>query len=103
MPDNLHWDGDRLIAAGMVYDEPACGGPRKVVDGKADPMRCPRGFVAAAMDPAAMTWSTIAYGTPNPAYNGVSAAVVMGGNVWLGSFQADRLAWRPLPHPPSGP
>lgn len=97
MPDNLHWDDGRLIAAGMISDEPACGGPRKVVDGRADPMRCPRGFKASALDPATMIWSTIAYGTPNPAFNGVSAAVVMGGNVWLGSYQADRLAWLPVP------
>ena len=29
MPDNIHWDGKRLLAAGMQYDEPACGGLRK--------------------------------------------------------------------------
>ena len=99
MPDNLHWDGDRLIAAGMMFDEPACGGVRKVVDGKADPLRCPRGWMAGALDPEKMTWSIVAYGIPNPVFNGVSAATVQGGNIWLGNYQSDRLAYLPIPHP----
>ena len=28
MPDNLRWSGNRLIATGPMYDEPACGGTR---------------------------------------------------------------------------
>ena len=51
MPDNIHWDGSRLILAGMQYDEPACGGTRKIIDGKADDMRCHRGYTVAALEP----------------------------------------------------
>lgn len=100
MPDNIHWDGDRLLAAGMRLDEPACGGLRKVVNGVADPMLCHRGYVAAAVDPETLAFSTIAYGTPDPVFNGVSTAVVIGRELWLGSYQADRLAHRPLPAAP---
>jgi len=103
MPDNLHWDNGRLVLAGMVDDEPACGGVRKVINGQADPMRCPRGYVVAALDPVTMHFSTIAYGTPNPVYNGVASAVVMDGNVWLGSYQSDKIAYRPLPGTPPRP
>ena len=97
MPDNIHWDGDRLIAAGMQYDEPACGGLRKMVDGKADPMLCHRGYTVAHLEPKSMTWSVLAYAEPNPYFNGASTGLVIGDNLWLGSFQSDRIAWRRLP------
>lgn len=97
MPDNIHWDADRLIAAGMVYDEPACGGTRRVIGGKADDMRCHRGYMVAQVDPQTLTFSTLAYAEPNSAFNGVSAAVVIGNELWLGSYQADRIAYRLRP------
>jgi hypothetical protein len=98
MPDNIHWDGDRLIAAGMQYDEPACGGTRKVIDGRAEDMYCHRGYTVAALDPETMTFSIVAYGEPNPAFTGVSTAVLIGRELWLGSFRADRVAYRLLPY-----
>jgi len=97
MPDNVHWDGQRLIAAGMRYDEPACGGVRRVVAGKADDMHCHRGYVVAAIDPATLDFHTLAYAEPDSDFNGVSAAVVLDGILWLGSYQADRVAFRPMP------
>lgn len=97
MPDNIHWDGERLIAAGMQYDEPACGGPRKIVDGKADPMMCHRGYTVAHLDPTSMTWSIVAYAEPNPAFNGASTGLVLGDELWIGSYQSDRIAIRKLP------
>ncbi len=97
MPDNIHWDGDLLIAAGMRYDEPACGGPRSLVEGVADPLICHRGYVAAVFDPSKGEFRTLAYGPPNRTFNDVSSAVLVGDKVWLGSFRSDRLAWRSLP------
>ena len=35
-------------------------------------------------------------GEPELAFNGVSAAAIVGDTLWLGSYQADRLAYRPL-------
>jgi hypothetical protein len=96
MPDNLRWYGSRLIAAGMMTDEPACGGLRKIADGVADMMACHRGYVAAALDPASFTFSILAYGEPNPGFNGVSTAIVVGDELWLGSWQVERIAYRPL-------
>ena len=96
MPDNIHWDGGRLIAAGMRYDEPACGGLRGAVGGVADPMTCHRGYVAAVFEPGTGAFRTLAYGPPNPAFNDVSSAVVIGDELWLGAFKSDRLAWRRL-------
>jgi para-nitrobenzyl esterase len=99
MPDNIHWDGGRLLAAGMQLDEPACGGSRKIVNGKADDMRCHRGFSVAELDPATLTFNMVAYSGPNADFNGVSAAVIVGNQLWLGSYQADRVAHRTLMQP----
>lgn len=97
MPDNVHWTDGRLVAAGMRLDEPACGGLRTIVNGEADKMLCHRGYVVAAIDPGTARVSTLAYGTPEDGFNGVSAAAIVGDTLWLGSYQADRLAYRPLP------
>ena len=97
MPDNIHWDGSRLILAGMQFDEPACGGTRKIVDGKADDMRCHRGYTVAALDPQTLEFTTIAYATPNAGFNGVSAARIVGSELWLAAYQGERIAVRALP------
>jgi hypothetical protein len=95
--DNIHWSGDRLIAAGMMFDEPACGGTRKqILDAKGD-LACHRGWVAAQLDPVAMDWKILAYGEPNPAFGGIATALVIGDTLWMGSYQMDRAAYRPLP------
>jgi len=99
MPDNIHWDEGRLLLAGMQYDEPACGGTRKIINGKADDMRCHRGYTVAQFDPEFLTFSIVAYAEPDPDFNGVSAASVVDGELWLASYQSDRVAWRRLPAP----
>ncbi len=97
--DNIHWSGDRLIAAGMMYDEPACGGTRKqIIDSKGD-LACHRGWVAGQLDPVAMTWTILGYGEPNPSFGGIATALVVGDTLWLSSYQADRAAYRALPRP----
>lgn len=96
MPDNVHWDGKRLLAAGMVADEPACGGVRQIVDGVADGMKCPRGYRVAVLDPVRKRFTLVAEGPRNVAFNGVSSAVIAQNILWLGSYQADRLAYRRL-------
>jgi len=92
MPDNIHWSGDRLLLAGMRLDEPACGGLRRIVDGVADPMLCHRGWIVGEVDLAHHRIATVAYGGPQPGFNGLSAATISGTDLWLGSFQADRIA-----------
>jgi hypothetical protein len=97
MPDNIHWDNGRLIAAGMQTDEPACGGLRKIINGSADGMLCHRGYVVAQLEPKSMAYSVIAYAEPDPVFNGVSGAVLIGNELWLSSYQSDRIAHRTLP------
>ena len=95
--DNIHWSGGRLIAAGMMFDEPACGGTRKEIQDAHGNMNCHRGWVAAQLDPTTMGWKILAYGEPNPAFGGIATALVIGKTLWISSFQMDRVAWRPLP------
>ena len=95
--DNIHWSGDRLIAAGMMFDEPACGGTRKQIQDAHGNMNCHRGWVVAQLDPSAMSWTILAYGEPNPAFGGIATGLVIGKTLWLSSFQMDRAAYRTLP------
>jgi hypothetical protein len=96
MPDNIHWSDGRLLLAGMQFDEPACGGLRKIVEGRADDMRCHRGYTVAQLDPATTEFRILAYGEPDPVFNGVSAAVFVDADLWLASYQSDRIAVRRL-------
>lgn len=91
MPDNIHWTGGRLLLAGMRLDEPACGGLRKVTNGQADAMACHRGWVVGELDLATRRIATFAYGQPQLHFNGLSAAALVGQDLWLGSYQVDRI------------
>jgi sugar lactone lactonase YvrE len=92
-PDNVRRTaGNRLITAGLVDNEPACGGRPKNEEG----IRCPMGYAVATIDPQTMTATEIARGPRTPAFTGTAMAAVVGNELWLGSFLADRLAYRAL-------
>ena len=91
-PDNVRWVGGRLIAAGMIDDEPSCGGPPRTREG----IQCARGYIASAIDPKTMATTEIARGPATPAFKGTATAIPVGDELWLGSFNADRVAYRSL-------
>ena len=92
-PDNVRWTADnRLITAGLIDNEPACGGRPKNEEG----IRCPMGYAVATIDPKTMTATEIARGQRTPAFTGTAMAAIAGNELWLGSFFADRLAYRAL-------
>jgi hypothetical protein len=92
-PDNIRWTSDnQLITAGMLDDEPACGGAPKTEAG----IRCPRGYVVATIDPKTMAVTEVARGPATPAFTGTAMAMRAGNELWLGSFFADRIAYRAL-------
>jgi hypothetical protein len=92
-PDNVRWTADnKLMTAGMIDNEPSCGGPPKTEAG----IRCPRGYVVATIDPKTMAVTEIARGPATPAFTGTAMAMRAGNELWLGSFFADRLAYRSL-------
>jgi hypothetical protein len=93
-PDNVRWTSDnRLITAGLIDDEPACGGRPKNEEG----IRCPMGYAVATIDPKTMAATEIARGPRTPSFTGTAMAAIVGQELWLGSFFADRLAYRRLP------
>ena len=105
MPDNLRWTGDKLIAAGSVYDEPACGGTRIQALTNPSRMRCNRGYMVDQLDPKTMTWTVLAYGEASSAIGGVATGVVVGNTLWIGANSQEGLAYRTLPStepPPQG-
>jgi hypothetical protein len=91
-PDNGRLVADRLITAGLIDDEPACGGKPKNEAG----IRCPMGYAVASIDPRTMTATEIARGPRTPAFTGTAMAALVDNELWLGSFFADRLAYRSL-------
>lgn len=91
-PDNVRFVGDRLYAAGIIDNEPACGGAPK----KPEDIQCPRGWVVDAIDPKTMAVTEIARGPRAAPYTGTATAIPVGGNLWLSSFNVDRIAYRPL-------
>ena len=92
-PDNVRWTADnKLITAGLIDNEPSCGGPPKTEEG----IRCPRGYVVATIDPKTMAVTEIARGPATPSFTGTAIAMRTGNELWLGSFFADRLAYRSL-------
>jgi hypothetical protein len=92
-PDNVRWTADnRLITAGLIDNEPACGGRPKNEEG----IRCPMGYAVAAIDPKTMTATEIARGQRTTSFTGTAMAAIVGNELWLGSFFADRLAYRAL-------
>jgi hypothetical protein len=91
-PDNVRFVGDRLYTAGVIDNEPACGGAPK----KPEDIQCPRGWVVDAIDPKTMTVIEIARGPRAAPYTGTATAIPVGGNLWLSSFNVDRVAYRAL-------
>ncbi len=92
-PDNVHWDvaGRRLITAGMLDDEPACGGPPVAVKGGRADFSCPRGYAVDAVDPATMAVTSLARGTANPLLSRYATALVLDKEIWLGPSSGDRV------------
>ena len=78
--------GTRLVAAGMAVADPSCvaGTP------------CPRGFAAQAIDPKTLVVSDLARFPATPPYSGTATAIPIDGEIWLSSFNGDRVAYGPI-------
>jgi hypothetical protein len=94
-PDNVHMGSDgRLITAGMINNEPACGGFPSPEEFDIEEMAaCPRGFVAAAIDPATMQATVLAQGQRHADFSNATMALPAGDEVWIGTFSGDRIGY----------
>src|SRR5580765_6797948 len=102
MPDNLRWSGNRLIAAGPMYAEPACGGTRLAVVDNPVLTSCHRGYVVAQLDPKTLVWTVLAYAVPNPNIAVVSTGVLVGDTLWIGAANSEGIGYQALSKPASG-
>lgn len=87
--DNLRWaPNGRLLAAGPGPVEEGCvqGAER----------RCAQGPVVGALDPATMALTVMKRGPAEPNFPGTSSALIVGDELWLGSYNAQRVAWQVL-------
>ncbi len=97
-PDNIHREpGGTFMIAGMVDDEPACGGKRKLINGKLEISDCHRGSVAVRLDPATRQVTIVANVKPDPNFSSVASAAVVNDRLWFGTFNGDRVASIPAP------
>jgi hypothetical protein len=94
-PDNVRLENGTLVTTGMLDDEPSCGGAPKSPEG----IQCARGYVVSAIDPRSMAVTEIARGPAAAPYKGTATAVRVGRELWLSSFNADRVAYRALGQP----
>lgn len=96
VPDNLHRaDDGSLITAGLVIDHAACGavsGPEAF--DLAEFASCPRPFIVRAIDPKSMVGKDIARGPANARFSNITMALPAGGELWIGTFAGDRIAYR---------
>ena len=84
--------GNRLITAGMIDAEPECGGAPQTPEG----IQCSRGYIVDVIDPQTMAVTERASGPRTPVFSGHAIAIPVGDELWLSSFNADRVAYRPL-------
>jgi hypothetical protein len=97
-PDNVHYGPNgQLIVAGMRENEPGCGGPPKMVNGQPNIASCNRGSIVVLVDPKTMAVQVLYDGSVNPAFSGVATGLVIGKELWLSSFSANRVAYVDLP------
>lgn len=101
-PDNIHMGSNgRLITAGSVSNDPACGEPLTVEDfGNRDPgevfaeyISCPRGVIVAEIDPETLQDSELVRGPANPDFSNATMALQVGNEVWIGTFSGDRIGY----------
>jgi hypothetical protein len=98
VPDNLHMGADgRLVTAGLDLHGTACGEFERSLEFSLEEFAaCPRPFTVLAIDPATMQTEVIATGPANPKFSNITMALQVGGELWIGSFASDRVAYRSM-------
>jgi hypothetical protein len=90
-PDNVRWTTDgRVLSAGMAAPDPACSSTPNTPEY----MKCPRGYVAISIDPKTMKITELASGPATPSFSGATMVVEMGNELWIGTYNNDKLAYR---------
>ena len=101
IPDNLHAGPDgRLLTAGLDIADAACGNVKQSEEFSLEEFAsCPRPFTVVAVDPASMQVDVIATGPANPNFSNITMALPVDGELWIGTFAGDRVAYGPAARP----
>ena len=85
-PDNVRWspDGTLYTAGGNITE--GCGGPD-----------CGAGWSVWEVDPVTMTGAQLVGAPDGIAMQGVSSALAVGSEIWVGTYGGDRIAILPKP------
>jgi hypothetical protein len=85
-PDNLRWGNDgKLYTAGANYVPPAeCAAPP-----------CATGWSVAVIDPSTLQATRVAGADQNAALQGASTALPVGNEIWIGTYNGDRIGYLP--------
>jgi len=98
IPDNLHWTSDgSLITAGMIVNFPRCD--KLQTPGEFDLAKfaaCPRPFIVSTIDPNSMQIRNLVAGPDHESFSNATMALVVGNDVWVGTFSGDRIGYLPL-------
>lgn len=96
-PDNVHRSSDgRLITAGMIDDEPACGGKPGPQHDLERLSTCPRGTMAVVIDPQTMGDTTLLERPANSEFSNATMVLLVDDEFWVGTFSGDRVAYGSL-------
>jgi sugar lactone lactonase YvrE len=98
IPDNLHAAPDgRLLTAGLNLADAACGDVKQSEEFSLEEFAsCPRPFTVVAVDPQSMEVDVVATGPANPKFSNITMAVPVDGELWIGTFGGDRVAYGTL-------
>jgi sugar lactone lactonase YvrE len=96
-PDNVHVGSDgKLYTAGMAADVPECGGRPGPQHDLQKLAACPRGSVAAAIDPRTMRDAIVLETPALRAFSNATMVLPVGKEGWFGTFSGDRIAVAPM-------
>ncbi|MDR2215427.1 MAG: SMP-30/gluconolactonase/LRE family protein [Nevskiaceae bacterium] len=85
-PDNLRWTRDgKLLVAGQKF-VPRREGPENL-----------DGWTVAVADPDTLAITKLREVDGTAPFQGVSSAIEVDDNIWVGPFRGDRIAWFPRP------
>jgi len=98
IPDNLHRDGEgNLITAGLEVSDPVCGDvPMSQAFDFEKFASCPRPFTVLSIDPESLQGSVVASSPVHERFSNITMALETGGELWVGTFAGDRIAYRNL-------
>lgn len=82
-PDNIHWGAyNKLLTAGRNYVAAEdCAGAA-----------CATGWSVLEVDPATLAFTRVGGADQTVAFQNVSAALQLGGDIWVSTFSGDRIA-----------